>query len=90
MNVVQTVINNKIIDFNEIKQASVQSYAVYLRLPRLGGISDRFAKQILQTVQRCYFSANCPVVSPRVRRNKITTNSSVFELTVASRQKNDR
>ena len=62
LNVVQTVITNKITEFNKIKQASVQKYPVYLCLLWLGRISDRFAKQISQTVHRCYFSANVWVV----------------------------
>ena len=62
LSVVQTVIADKITEFNQIKQASVQKCPAYLCLPWLGGISDRFAKQIPQTVQRCYFSSNVQVI----------------------------
>ena len=58
----QTVINNRITDFNKIKQASVQSSPVYLCHPWMGVIDDGFAQQISQTVQRCYFSALVRVV----------------------------
>ena len=62
LRVLQTVITNKITEINKIKQESVQKYSMYLRLPWLGGISERFAKQISQNVQRCYFSFNVRVV----------------------------
>ena len=52
LNVVQIIINNKITDFNKIKQTSAQRCSVYLRLSWLGGI----------TVQMCYFSANVRMV----------------------------
>ena len=44
LNVVQTIITNKITEFNKIKQAPVQKCPGYLGLPWLGGISQRFAK----------------------------------------------
>ena len=62
LNVVRIVINNEITDFNKIKEVSVQRRPVYLRLPWLCRISDRFAKQIFQTVPRCYFFANVRIV----------------------------
>ena len=40
----------------------MQKCLVYLRIPWLGGISARFAMQITQTVQRCYFSSNVHMV----------------------------
>ena len=58
LSVVQTVINNEIMKFYKIKQASVQKCPVYLHLPWLCGISE----QISQSVQMCYFSANVCVV----------------------------
>ena len=58
LSVIQTVIAYKISEFKKIKQASLQKCPVYLCLPRLGGISEIFAKQITQTVPRCYFSDN--------------------------------
>ena len=42
----QIVITNKIIEFNKIKRASVEKCPVYLHLPWLGGINERFAKQL--------------------------------------------
>ena len=56
LSVVQSFIAYEITEFNKIKQVSVQKCPVYLRLPWLGGICERFTKQITQTVQRCYFS----------------------------------
>ena len=61
----QSIIKNKIIDFNKIKLASVQRCPVYLCVPCLGGVSDRFAKQISQAVQKYYFSANVHVFSKK-------------------------
>ena len=62
LNVVLTVITNKMTDFNKIKHALVQKCPVYLQHLWLGGISERFAKWISQIVQRCYFSVNVRVV----------------------------
>ena len=62
LSVVQTIIGNRITEFIKIKQVSVQKYPVYLCLLRLGGIRERFAKQITQTAQRCYFSSNIHAV----------------------------
>ena len=45
-----------------MKHISVQRCPVYLRLLWLGRISVRFALQISQSVQRCYFSVNLQVV----------------------------
>ena len=53
---------NKVTDLNKIKQTSIQKCPVYLCLPWLDGISERFTKQISLTVLRCYFSANVQVV----------------------------
>ena len=58
LNVVQTVIKNEMLEFDIIKLTLVQRCLVYLRLPWLGGISDRFAKQISQVLLKCYLSAN--------------------------------
>ena len=62
LDAVQPVIRNRITVFNKIKQASVPRCPVYYHLHWLGGISDRFAMQISQIVQDCYFSANVWVV----------------------------
>ena len=62
LNVVQTVITNEITEFNKIKQLPLQKTHVYLWISRLGGISERFAKHILRTIHRYYFSANVQVV----------------------------
>ena len=51
LSVVETVIANEIIEFGKIKQGSVQKRPVYLRHPRLSGISEIFAKQISQTTE---------------------------------------
>ena len=64
LNIVQTVIDNKITDFNKIKPESVQRRPVYLHLPWMvgGGVNDRFAKQISKAVQKNCFSINVCVV----------------------------
>ena len=62
LSVVQIVIANKISNFNKIKHASMQKYSVYLYLSWLCGISKRFVKLLLQTVQRCYFSSNVRLI----------------------------
>ena len=49
-------------EYGKIKQASVQKCPVFSCLIWLGWICERFANQISQTVQRCYFSANVRVV----------------------------
>ena len=47
---------------SKIKLDSVQRYPLYLRLPWLGDISDKFAIQISACVSKCYFSSNLRVV----------------------------
>ena len=49
--IVRWVIRDKISDFSKIKPVSVQRWLVYLRLPWLGDIRDKFANQI----SACYF-----------------------------------
>ena len=60
--IVRSVIRDKIAHFHKTKVASVQKSPVYLRLPWLGDISDRFADQISACVRKCYFSSNLRVV----------------------------
>ena len=48
--------------FHKTKVSSAQKCPVYLRLPWLGDISDRFANQISACVRKCYFSSNLPIV----------------------------
>ena len=57
-NIVWSVIRDKISDFRKIKPDSVQRCPVYLRLPLVGDVSDRFASQISACVRKCYFSSN--------------------------------
>ena len=60
--IVRSVIGDKIAHFHKTKVASAQRCPVYLRLPRLGEISDRFADQISACIRRCYFASNLRVV----------------------------
>ena len=60
--IVRSVFWDKISDFSKIKPDSVQRCPVYLRLPWLGDISDKFANQIFACVRKCYFSSNLRVV----------------------------
>ena len=48
-------------DFSKIKPNSVLRCSVYLMLPWLGDISDRFANQISAYIRKCYFSSNMRV-----------------------------
>ena len=59
---VRSVIRDKIAHFHKTKVASVQKCPVYIRLPWLGDISDRFANQISACVRKCYFSSNLRVL----------------------------
>ena len=58
----RSVIRNKIAHFHKTKVSSAQKCPVYLRLPWLGDISDRYAYQISACVWKCYFSSNLCVV----------------------------
>ena len=60
--IVRSVIGDKIAHFHKTKIASAQRCPVYLRLPWLGEISDRFADQISACIRRCYFASNLHVV----------------------------
>ena len=65
INIVQTVINNKIMNFNKIKLVSVQRCPVYLHLPWLEGVRDRLSKQLSSCKKYCYFSADVRLASKR-------------------------
>ena len=60
--IVRSVIRDKIAHFHKTDVTSAQKCPVYLRLPWLGDISDRFANQISACVRKCYFSSNFRVV----------------------------
>ena len=62
--IVRSIIRDKISDFSKITPDSVQRCPVYLRLPWLGDVCDRFAIQISACVHKCYFSSNLRVVFP--------------------------
>lgn len=55
----QSEIQNKISDFNKAKPASVERYPVYLHLPSLRSISDKYAKRFSLAVSKFSFSAKC-------------------------------
>ena len=59
LNVMQTIFMNKIIDSNKIKPASSKNIPC---LSWLDGVGERFAWQISQAVQKCYFSVNVRAV----------------------------
>ena len=58
----RSVIWDKISDLSKIKPDSVQGGGLYLKLPWLGVIRDRFSNQISACVRKCYFSSNLRVV----------------------------
>ena len=60
--IVRSLIRDKISDFSKIKPDSVQRCPVYLWLPWLSDISDKFVNQISTCVRKCYFSFNLRVV----------------------------
>ena len=60
--IVRSIIRDKIADFSKIKADSVQRCPVYLSLPWLGELRDRFASQISACVNKSYFSSNLRVV----------------------------
>ena len=62
LSIIQTVIANKIIEFDNINQASVQKCPGCISLLWMGGTSERFTKKIKETIQRCYFSSNVRAV----------------------------
>lgn len=62
LNIVESIIKNKIAEFNKVKPASVQRCPMYLHLPWLGNINDRYAKRVSLADRHCYFAVNTRVV----------------------------
>ena len=53
VDIVRSVIEDKIAHFHKTKVVSAHRCPVYLRLPWLGEISDRFADRIFASIRRC-------------------------------------
>ena len=62
LDVIRSTIQKKLAEFSRIKENIVAKCPIYLRLPWLGRVSERFAKQISSAVHGCYFAANVRVV----------------------------
>ena len=60
--IVRSIIRDKIAHFHKTKLVSAQKRPVYLRLPWLGDIGDRFPNQISARVRKCCFFSNLRVV----------------------------
>ena len=62
LDVIRSTIQKKLTEFSRIKENKVAKCPIYLRLPWLGRVSEKFAKQISSAVHGCYFAANVRVV----------------------------
>lgn len=63
LDVIELVMNKKISNFSKRIPSMPSKCPVYMHLPWLGSINDKFAKQISSVVKNCYLSANMHVFS---------------------------